>query len=410
MRLNDEHKRMLQGECGEPARVAMEMLNTLGTIYDAEDLVPVASAHCAGLSLKSHGVAGMEWAEDMARGGARVVIPTTMNVIGVDRSRDLGLPAEWVEHQMRIEKAYEAMGCIGTSSCVPYFSGFLPHFNEHVAWAESSAVVFLNSIVGARDNREGGPSAWASGITGYTPRYGLHLDENRRGEIIFDIQTKLEGLADYGALGNYVGKMVGTRIPVFLNLGAPSIEDLVAFGSALASSGGVAMFHAVGITPEATTLSAATGGKDCERVIIGQDEIYQGYRNLSSSSGGPVDYVAIGCPHCTLNQIAEIAHMLEGRRVHEGTALWVHTNIPIKRMAEQYGYLKAIEDAGGVLTQDLCTILGNPEALGFRSLATNSPKMAFYAPGSNKMTVNYGTTENCIRAALDGVWPGNAWQ
>jgi predicted aconitase len=404
MYLNDEQKNMLNGGRGEPVRVAMEILNALGSIYDAEKMISVKSAHCAGLSLKSHGVAGMEWAEDMARKGAKVVIPTTMNVVGVDRSRDLKLPAEWVEYQMRIEKAYEDMGCYGTSSCVPYFYGFLPRFGEHIAWAESSAVVFTNSVIGARDNREGGPSAWASGITGYTPYHGLHLDENRRGDILFKISAKLNGITDYGALGNYVGKMVGEKIPVFENLGTPTIEELVYFGSALASAGGVALFHAVGLTPEAPDLATVFGGKKYETVELGSKEVEQGYRNLTSGKNREVDYVAMGCPHFTLNQVREAAELLRGKKIKDGVALWIHTNIPIKQLAEQFGYKKIIEDAGGILTQDLCTVLGNPESLGVTTLATNSPKMAFYAPGSNGLSVWYGSVAKCIQAALTGRW------
>lgn len=406
MFLTDEQKRMRDGDCGEPVQVAMEMLCALGEIYGAEKLIPVKSAHCAGLSLKSHGIAGMKWVEEMAAKGAKVVVPTTMNVIGVDRSRDLGLPAEWVEPQMRIEKGYEAMGCYGTSSCVPYYYSFLPKFGEHIAWAESSAVVFTNSVLGARDNREGGPSAWAAGITGYTPYYGLHLDENRTGDILFKVSVKLNGITDYGAIGNYVGKMVGEKIPVFEGLGNPTTEELVYFGSALASAGGVALFHAIGLTPEAPDRETVFKGKQYEIVELTEKELAQGYDNLTSGKSKEVDYVALGCPHLSLNQIREIAEMLKGKKVKEGVTFWIHTNIPMKQMAVEFGYAKIIEDSGAVLTQDLCTILGNPEVLGLKNLATHSPKMAFYAPGGNGMNVWYGTEAQCVEAAITGRWPG----
>jgi predicted aconitase len=404
MYLTDKQKRMLAGEYGEPVRIAMEMLNALGEVYGAEKMIPVRKAHCAGLSLKSHGIAGMEWAEDMVRKGAKVVIPTTMNVIGVDRSRDLKLPSKWVENQMRIQRAYEAMGCIGTSSCVPYYFSFLPHFGEHIAWAESSAVVFVNSVLGARDNREGGPSAWAAGITGLTPFYGLHLDRNRRGDILFKVNVELKDLADYGALGNYVGSMIGEKIPVFEHLGQPTTEQMVYFGAALASAGGVAMYHILGLTPEAQDIKGVFGGKKYETVELGKEELEQGYINLNNSKRRDVDYVALGCPHCSLNQIRDIAKMLDGKRVKEGVTLWIHTNIPIKQMAINFGYAKIIEDAGGIITQDLCTILGDPEDLGFKTLATHSAKMAFYAPGNNGFDVWYGSEEQCIKAALTGRW------
>lgn len=404
MFLTEEQKRMLDGERGEPVQVAMEMLCALGEIYGAEKLIPIKSAHCAGLSLKSHGIAGMKWAEEMASKGAKMVVPTTMNVIGVDRSRDLGLPADWVEHQLRIQKAYEAMGCYGTSSCVPYYYSFLPKFGEHIAWAESSAVVFTNSVLGARDNREGGPSAWAAGITGLTPYYGLHLDENRTGDILFKVKTKLNDIADYGALGSYVGRMVGEKIPVFEGLGNPTTEELVYFGAALASSGGVALFHAIGITPEAPNLETVFKGKKYETIEFGEKELAGGYANLTSGKSKEVDYVALGCPHFSLKQVREVAEKLAGKKVADGVTFWIHTNIPIKQMAVEMGYAKIIEESGAILTQDLCTILSNPEVLGFKTLATNSPKMAFYAPGGNGIDVWYGTEDQCIAAALTGRW------
>jgi hypothetical protein len=382
----------------------MEMLVAIGEIYGADRMIPVKSAHIAGLSLKTHGIAGTEWAEGMAKNGAKIKIPTTMNVIGVDRSRDLGLPEEWTKNQLRIEQAYECMGCYGTSTCVPYYCGFIPRYQEHIAWAESSAVVFVNSILGARDNREGGPSALASALTGRTPLYGLHLDENRRGDILFKVEARLNDIADYGALGSYVGRKIGNKIPVFDGIKNPYLEELVYLGAALASSGGVAMFHIVGVTPEAPTVEAAFGGKNYETVLITDKEIEEGKQKLTSAKDKKVDYVAIGCPHCSLRQIKEIAMLLENKKISKDVTLWVHTNVAIKSIASHLGYVKIIENAGGIMTQDLCTVLGNPEALGFKVLATNSAKMAFYAPGSNGLDVWYGNVQQCIDAAIKGYW------
>lgn len=404
MKLTDEEKRMLDGERGQPVKMAMEILVAIGEIYGAEKLIPVDSAHIAGLSLKSHGIAGMEWVEDIARSGAKVCVPTTLNVVGVDRSRDLGLPQEWCTNQMRIEKAYECMGCFGTSSCVPYYQGFVPRFGESIAWAESSAVVFTNSVLGARDNREGGPTAMASGLTGRTPYYGMHLDENRRGDVLYKVTAELRDLADYGGLGAYVGKRIGTKIPVFDGISHPALENLVSFGAALASSGGVAMFHIVGVTPEAPTVAAAFGGKKNDTVLVGEREIEEGKQQLTSARETKVDYVAIGCPHYSLRQLEETAKLLHGRKVSKGVTMWVHTNVAIKGIAKQLGYVQAIEDAGAVVTQDLCTVLSIPEALGFKTLATNSAKMAFYATGGNSLGVWYGAAKRCIDAAVSGYW------
>lgn len=404
MRLSDEEKRMQDGAYGKPVKLAMDILTALGEIYGAEKLIEVNSAHVAGLSLKSHGLAGTEWIEDLAGAGGTVRIPTTMNVIGVDRSRDLGLPQAWEKNQLRIENAYEQMGCYGVSTCVPYYLGFIPRFGESIAWAESSAVVFTNSVLGARDNREGGPSALAAALTGRTPYYGLHLAENRKGEILYKVEAKLRSLADYGALGAYVGKRLGTKIPVFDGIENPSMEDLVYLGAALASSGGTALFHIIGVTPEAPDVKTVMRGSPYDTVPITQAHITAGYAQLTSAKQREVDYVAIGCPHCSLRQLEEVARLLSGEKVSEKVTLWVHTNGAIKAAAKQLSYVDIIEAAGGVVTQDLCTILGNPEALGFKTLATNSPKMAFYAPGSNGFGVWYGDIARCVDAAVKGYW------
>lgn len=404
MYLTDEEKRMLAGEKGEAAQTAMEILQAIGKVYDAEKMIPITSAHVAGLSLKSHGIAGMEWAEGLAAKGARVVVPTGQNVIGVDRSRDLGFPEDWTKNQLRINEAYRCMGCYALSTCVPYYCGFVPKKDEHIAWAESSAVIFTNSVLGVRDNREGGPSAIAAGIVGRTPYYGLHLDENRRGDFLFKVEAKIRNQSDYGALGSYVGKMVGNDIPVFEGLTGPCLEDLVYLGAALASSGGVAMFHAIGYTPEAPTLEKAFSGKKYDTVLITDKEIELGRQGLTSAKDKKVDYVAVGCPHYSVGQIREVAELINGRKVHKDVTFWVHTNVAIKHMARQLGYTEIIEKAGGLVTQDLCTVLGIPECKGFRTLATNSAKMAFYAPGSNSLGAWYGSIEQCVDAAVNGYW------
>ncbi len=402
MILTDSEKRMLDGENGEAARTAMEILLAIGKVYDAEKMISVSSAHVAGLSFKSHGVAGMEWAEQMLENGAKVRVPTTLNVVGLDRSKDLGFPREWNKCQSRIEAAYRRMGCYSTSTCVPYYCGFVPRVNEHIAWAESSAVVFTNSVLGACDNREGGPSALASALTGKTPLYGLHLEHNRKGDLMFKVETPLKKLTDYCALGNYVGRLIGNKIPVFEGIKDCSMEDLVYLGASLASSGGIAMFHIAGITPEAQTLGEAFSGNKYDTVTIGNVEIEEGYAKYNTAKDRKVDFVAIGCPHCSLGQVKEIAEHLSGRRVHSDVSFWVHTNVAIKYMAKQLGYVDIIEKAGGEVTQDLCTILGNPEALGFKTLVTNSGKMAFYAPGSNDFGVWFGDIEKCVSAAING--------
>lgn len=408
MYLTTEEEKMLRGEYGEPIRKAMEILTALGDINNAERLIEIKSAHIAGLSYKTHGDAGLKYAEDMVKAHASVRVLTTLNVLGVDRVRwrKMGLPEDWSKKQLKILKAYEKMGCIASCSCTPYYHGIIPRFREHIAWAESSAVVFANSFLGARDNREGGISALASALTGRTPLYGYHIKENRYGDYLIEVNVEIEGVHDFSALGYFVGKLVGNAVPVFQGLpkDAP-IECWVALGAALASSGAVAIYHAIGVTPEAPTVEEAFGGeKPKDRIEIGMEEIKRAYEELTSANDDKVDYVAIGCPHCSLRQIKEVAELLRGKKVHKDTRLWVHTSWPIRALTEKLGYVRIIEKAGGIVTSDMCTVLGCVEALNLNTAATNSAKLAFYAPGSNKLKVWFGSVKECVNAAIKGKW------
>jgi predicted aconitase len=396
---------MLAGELGEPLRFAMEMLSALGEINDAEKMIPIKYAHVAGLSFKTHGMAGLLWAEEMAAKGARVAVPTTYNVSAVDRSRDLGQPASWTGPQLRIGGAYERMGVYGTSSCVPYLYGFTPLFGQSVAWAESSAVIYSNSVLGARDNREGGPSALAAALAGRTADYGMHRPENRHGDVLYKVTAPIRDYADYGALGTWVGRRINSRIPVFEGLPDPSVADLVSLSGAIATVSNCSMFHAVGVTPEAPDLARAFGGrKGWETAEIGPKELEEGRESLQHGHNRLVDYVAIGCPHANIEQIAEVAGLLGGRKVNGGVLFLIHTNVQTKALAKQLGLFEAIERTGAKLTQDFCTPLGDPEDFGVKVMATNSSRCAFYGPHNNGLEVRFGTAAQCVEAAVSGRW------
>lgn len=402
MYLTDEEKRMLDGEYGEAQQLGMKILNAIGKIYDAEKLIPVRHAHVAGTSYKTMGKPGVEWLEDLVAKGAKVRVPTTLNAIAIDRATDLGLPDEIVEYQMRINNAYEAMGCTPVNTCTPYWCGYVPRFGESVAWSESSAVVYVNSVLGARDNREGSQSSFAAGLTGRTPYYGLHIDENRRGQVLIKIIDKPVGYSEYSAVGAYVGKKVVEKIPVFDGLSYPTNEELSTLGAAMACTGGVAMFHAVGYTPEAPTLEAAFGGNKYDVIEITRKEIEEGYSIATRSKSRQVDLVTIGCPQLTINQVRYISERLKGKKVKDGVTLWLQTNAFVKGMAKQLGYMDIIEKAGGIMLQDVCTCLSYPELLGHKTMVCNSAKLSFYTPGSNGMDIWCADTEKCIEAALTG--------
>jgi predicted aconitase len=407
MYLTDEEKQMLDGEYGAGAQVGMKINVAIGKVYDAEKMVPIRHAHVAGTGFKTFGKPGVAWLEDLVAKGAKVRVPTTLNVIGIDRSNSLGFPQNIIDWQMRIDNAYEAMGCMPINCCTPYWCGFAPRFGEHISWSESSAVVYSNSVLGARDNREGGQSSFAGGLTGRTPYYGLHLDENRKGQVLIKIIDKPKTYSEYSAVGSYVGKQIVEKIPVFEGLECPTNEQLSTLGAAMACTGGVAMFHAVGITPEAPTLEAAFNGNKYDTIAITKCEIEEGYLIATRAKSREVDLVTIGCPQLSIHQVSYVAERLHGKRVKEGVDLWLQANAFVKGMAKQLGYLDIIEKAGAVLTQDACTCLSYPELIGKKTMACNSTKVSFYTPGSNGMDIWCGETDKCIEAALTGYFPEN---
>jgi predicted aconitase len=431
MRLTDEEQAMLAGEFGPGVQKAIEILNALGTIYGAEDLVPVAGVQVAGVSYKNLGEAGLEFLSEWAAQGAHVRVPTTLNPAGLDLERwqELGFDTEFADRQARVIQAFSAMGIRTTCTCTPYFVGNLPAYGDHVAWAESSAVSFANSVLGARTNREGGPSALAAAITGRTPRYGLHLPENRHAQLVVEVRCPVQSLADFGALGTMVGRVARNRVPYFrvqssefrvqssrnttqdwlpgphqgkleteISELRTQIDLLKALGAAMAASGAVALYHIEGVTPEA--YQADTVAPDAETVVI--ERLDDGYSSLNSTCDHEIDLVWIGCPHASANELAQVVELLAGRPVR--TALWVTMAREVRAEAENAGLVEAMELLGGRVVADTCLVVAPVRELGFRCMATPSGKGAYYAPGHSGLGVRYGSLETCIEAAVTGKW------
>ncbi len=282
MELTAEEQAMLAGERGRAAQTAMRILAALGRIYGAERLIPVRSAQIAGVSYDNLGEAGLAWLAEMADGGGRVCVPTTLNPAGMDLDnwRALGIPADFAASQLQVIDAFTRMGATPTCTCTPYLAGNVPSFGESIAWAESSAVCYANSVIGARTNREGGPSALASALTGRTAQYGMHLMENRRAGVIVEVRAHPSGTADFGALGEAIGKRVeaiGRKpIPWITGLDSASIEELKSFCASVATYGGLAMFHMQGITPE-----AQSDPPDVDRFTVSEADLQTARRSLN---------------------------------------------------------------------------------------------------------------------------------
>jgi predicted aconitase len=398
VKLTPDEESILDGEKGSGYQKAMEIIVALGKIYGAENLIPIRSAQVSGVSYQNIGDAGLEFLEDWASMGVKCAVQATLNPAAVDlRSwKEFGFPEEIAQKQQRIVDAYVKMGIQPTCTCVPYLVGNLPEFGDHIAWAESSAIAYSNSVIGARTNREGGPSSLAAGLVGKTANYGLHLSERRKPELTIQVETPLKSSADFGALGYLAGKKAGNKVIYFQGIQSASLEDLKLFGASLATYGSVALYHIEGITPEASIVSPAP-----MTVSIGEDDIKRAYNEINSPLAH-VDFVALGCPHSSLEELKVISKKLRGKSLK--SELWVLTARPIKEAAERLGLDKVILAAGGKLLADTCMVVAPIKAFGFQTIVTNSAKACFYSQSLHNLKVRLASLDKCIEVAVSGKW------
>ncbi|TAK22604.1 MAG: DUF521 domain-containing protein [Chloroflexota bacterium] len=410
MNLSPDDQAILGGEAGPAVRRALAMQRSVGEFFDALDFVPVASAHMMA-EIESMGEAGLRFVEAMAELGAQVRVPTTCNPRSVDPAiwRDLGQDEAQVVSEERLTRALEACGVAVANTCINYQTIQPPRFGEHHAWGDTGTVIFANSVAGARTNFEGGPVALAAGITGRTARYGYHLDEQRRGTVLVDVTAAPRSRADWSALGCAIGRKVSDywQVPVLDGLAAlrPTSEDLKHLGAALASYGSLAMFHMVGVTPEAPTVAAAfDGAPPSRRFAIAPRDIDDTYRSFVAEREKP-DLVVFSAPQYSLFELRDLANALRGRRVQADVTLIVTTNDQNCALAEKLGYLATIRRAGGIVAAGTCFYLMTPRELrekhGWRVILTDSSKLANIIAGYDYNPV-FRPTEVCIDAAVTG--------
>ena len=390
MRLTEEEKRMLEGKKGNAVKKSMEILVALGEIFGAENLIPVTSVQISGVSYANLGDAGLEFLATMASDG-KAKVKTTLNPAGMDMEnwRILGIDEKFAEKQKRVINAFEKMDVETTCTCTPYFVGNEPKLGEHIAWGESSAVTFANSVLGAKTNREGGPSTIASALTGRTPAYGLHLEKNRQAQFIIEIDAKISGSMLFGALGCVAGKHAKGRIPLFKGIERATIEELKTLSASIVTYGGAPMFHIEKRTPNETNIPN-------EKICIQQSEIDNAIDEMNDTRD--VDFIFIGCPHCSIEEIRELTQLLKGKKVKK--ELWVGIASPVKKRAEQEGYSEIIEEAGAKFACDTCHVVA-PLKGRFKGLATNSAKGVYYGRGQNSFRTFYGTMSDCIELAVE---------
>jgi hypothetical protein len=317
-----------------------------------------------------------------------------------------GIAPEVRAAKLRAEKFCARVGINMMYTCAPYLVGNVPVKGEHCAWMESSAVVYCNSVLGGRTNTEGSESAGAAMLVGRIPYWGYHLDENRLGTHLVKVEIDVESVMDWGLLGYYAGEIVQEKVPVIDGIKrVPNIDRLKHCGAAAASSGGIELYHVVGITPEAQSLEVAFGKKKPVATLkYGAAERRQAYENLTSATDRDVDFVMLGCPHYTLEQLWNLCKLLEGKRVHSNTSLWVFTPRALKEIADSQGYTEMIAKAGGTLMTDTCPAIARIMPKGTKTAATDSAKHAHYMPPILGVPTWFGSQEDCVRAAVTGKW------
>jgi len=395
MKLTAEEQDILDGKFGKAAKKSMEILTTLGEIFEAEDMIDVYGVQIAGVSYANLGEAGLEFLNEMAEDG-KVKVLTTLNPAGMDREnwQVLGIDEEFAINQNRAIDAFAKMGIITTCSCTPYLIGNAPHYGQHIAWAESSAVCYSNSVIGARTNREGGPSALAAALTGRTPNYGYHLDKNRHGQVLVSVNAPVKGTDEFGVLGKIIGdKLVelGKKIPYITGIPSATVEELKSFCASIATYGGTALFHMEGITPEYNKYAKPSD----VRFEINQNDLDSARAELVDD-GLEIDFVSIGCPHASIHEIANLAKLLEGKKVKK--EFWVTTARPTKKIADEAGYSKIIEDAGAKFAADTCCVVA-PIKGRFKGIMVDSAKACYYGRAKNKFKVKIGSIEQCVEEA-----------
>ena len=406
--LSPYDRTLLAGEHGPAAQLAMSILVRMAGVWGATELMDISGAHID--STIYIGEAGLEYAEHLASLGARVSVPTTLNVSGLDQAhwQEWPVPAEWAEKSYRQMVAYQSMGAVPTWTCAPYQTEWKPSFGQQVAWGESNAIVFANSVLGARTERYPDLLDICCAITGRVPAAGLHLTENRAGQLLFRlVDVPLAVQQDdtfYPVFGHLLGKVAGDRIPVVDGLCVQPAEDqLKALGAAAASSGAIALFHIVGVTPEAPTLEAAFQGRQPAQIIdVTLDTLRQARRELTTAEGDRLDMVVLGSPHFSLAEFRQLATLLEGQHTHPNVQFLVTSSRGMVLLARQAGYLDPLERFGGKVTVDTCILASPMLPPEVKLLMTNSAKYAYYAPGLLGTHITFGSLADCVRSAVIG--------
>ncbi len=400
MRLTKKEEEMLGGKMGPAIGLAMETMVKMGEGLDAERLIPTEGSHLGNVDLLRNCTGYVGIVKKFVDLGAEARIPTSVNPYPADpnNSESPKIP-EVFQGPSPLEDYYRKLGVIPNWTCTPYLYGNIPRFGQHLSWEESSAVIYVNSVIGARANREPILMDLVSAITGRTLCSGLHIDENRKGEILYNVNVKGLKSDDFAVIGYYLGKVCGTRIPVIDGIQKmASISSLKNMGAAAASTGAISMYHIPGLTPEAPTIAKAFGGRKPVDMVEIDDRVLKETKEEMSGArgGGEIDIVAVGCPHYTYDEVVSIARLLKGKKVDNGVELWICTHDGAIELAKKQGIAQVIKGAGGRLFSGCIYCLHTVNPYADMRLMSDSGKICYYRQAV------YGSQRECVAAAISG--------
>lgn len=402
MQLTDIEKKILAGEEGEAKQIAMEILTNIGEAMEADSFVEVSSVQAMAHFGSLH-IAGRNWLEKLACMGGKCCVPTTQDPASIPFKhwQEMGYDSEYAENQYRLEAAIMKLGEMPKWSCTPYYQGSVPRAGQNIAWAESSAVSFANSVLGARTNRTPAGLAVCAALTGKMPRYGLYLPENRKATIKINVEAAGLTSLDYNTIGIITGKIAGAKIPAIYGLPQSTTNDQLKYlGASAASSGQVALYHADGITPEALFTDVFDGKAPEEEFVITRKDLDDEAERMSAPGEWQPQLAVVGCPHYSSEEVIRLAEILGDRKVSEGKAFWVFTTAETESLAERMGIKQKLEDAGVRIMAQTCLVI-SPLVGGYKKLITDSGKFASYLPSEHNIDIRYAETEKCVEAVTE---------
>ena len=408
MHLNATEKRMLAGQNGEACELAMNILSELGDLYGAKKMIPVSQVH---IDMTLYMVdAGVEFAEKMAELGGKFAVPTQLNPASIDliRHEKMRVPDDLLENSRRLEDAFLKMGALPTWTCAPYEQGLIPSFGEQVAWGESNAVAFVNSVIGARTERYADLTDVCIAITGIVPELGLHMTQNRKAEILlvvedFPAQVFNESRI-YPLLGFLFGEITGDRVAAIKGIPQQiTMNNLKSFSAAAASSGAVGLFHIIGVTPEAPDIKTCFGAKKPkDTIVITREMIESAESRLNQGSCSRPDLITLGCPHYSVEEFMALERYLDSRKITDGIEFWVFTSRKTYESIKKTNLLGKLERSGVKVFTDGCALQYPKMSWNFTCAMSDSAKYANYCFSQTGLNVIFSGTRDCVETAISG--------